>query len=333
MHSLKSFFSDPSNLFQLTGGLIALTAAIFGTFYKDTVIKGTYKLTGWGWAVLFFLFLGALINSSSKFYDFKKERMQSVMRDSVQHMQDSIRDLQVAKLVTLTRSLDTLKDTSIANYNATSASFKSSLKRLTVINDGVEDALQVVSSVKFPLSNLSFHFEFDDGIDSADLQKLAPVLYFIDEKKVSKNPKLYDLNNPDFYAGLNTISSTSIYEARIQLRSKFIPDKESIRYSPPDYLGYYQTRIFYQPNLFSAAYVQKTNRIKSLDNLGGMKIFLLLQSWDIKTIPKIVDLVFFYNDHAIPVPILKTYQYKKSILVLESIFDKSDLDFLHNSVN
>ncbi len=333
MESINSFFSDPSNLLQFTGGLIALCAAIFGIFYKDTVKKNTYKLTGWGWAVLFFLFLGALINSSSKFYDFNKERRQSEVRDSLQQIQDSIRDLQVAKLINLTQSFETLKDASFANYIATSNSFKSSLDRLTVINNGVEDALQIVNSVKFPLSYLSIQLEFSDGVDSSDFEKLAPLLLFIDANNFRKNPKYYNLNNRAFLTEINTISSNPIYDARIGLVSKFIPDHERTYYKMPNFKGFYKTRIFYDNSIFTSGNAYKTNSIKSLEDLCDMKILLILQIWDLSVIPKIDYLTFFYNKNPISLRIEHNYLVGKEMLVLESIIKKRDLDFLHNTVN
>ncbi|MFT3747038.1 MAG: hypothetical protein QM768_01930 [Agriterribacter sp.] len=187
---------------MIFGGLIALTAAIFGIFYKDTVNKDTNKLTKWGLTALIFLLFGAAINSSSKFYDFKKERQVSARRDSVQHVQDSLRDLQLDKLQKLTFSLDTLKDTSIASYEATSKSFRESLDKLKDVNKGVEESFNSINPI-FPLT-IKYGLAIDLTNESAKdfltfLQSNSNDILLLTDKELRK--LLSDFNNKP----LNTI--------------------------------------------------------------------------------------------------------------------------------
>ncbi len=67
---MKEFIKDPQIIFQFIGGFIAMGAAIFALFSKNTYNEFTHKLTKQGWIALFCLLLGAAINIPSKYIEY-----------------------------------------------------------------------------------------------------------------------------------------------------------------------------------------------------------------------------------------------------------------------
>lgn len=85
---MREFLTNNTIILQILGGIITFIVGVIGLFKKDTVKKGTHKLTPYGWFLLSTIIFGTLISGFSKYYDFKTTKEISRKKDSTINAQN-----------------------------------------------------------------------------------------------------------------------------------------------------------------------------------------------------------------------------------------------------